>query len=56
MTWTPTKWRPPRTGEAPLRVRFRNGEESKWTYAAKQLDWSDRGEPFDIVAVRREQE
>lgn len=54
--WTPTKWRPPRTGETPLRVMFRNGRISDHTYTAKQLNWSDRDYDFDIVAVRREKQ
>lgn len=48
---TPTKWRAPKTGEKKLRVQFRNGEISKWTYSAKQLRWTDTGSPFDIIAV-----
>lgn len=48
---TPTKWRAPRTGDKQLRVTFRNGEISKWTYRAKDLVWEDRGEPFDVIAV-----
>lgn len=51
---TPTKWRPPKTGEQQLRVTFRGTDKpeiSKWTYRAKDLVWEDRGEPFDIIAV-----
>lgn len=51
MTWHPTRWRKPRTTKR-LRVRFRNGEVSKWTYTADQLDWRDRGEPFDITHLK----
>lgn len=50
---TPTKWREPRTGDKQLRVTFRGTEKpevSKWTYRARDLVWTDRGEPFDIVA------
>lgn len=54
MTWRPTHYRTPRTGERKLRVKFRNGEVSKWTYRAKDLVWSDRGEPFDITHVKLE--
>jgi len=56
MTWTPTKWRPPRTGEAPLRVKFRDGTTSKWTYTAKQLNWSDHGDPLDVTHWKIEKE
>ena len=51
---TPTKWRAPRTGDKQLRVTFRGIEKpevSKWTYRARDLDWRDRGEPFDVIAV-----
>jgi len=54
--WHPTQWKPPRTGEKQLRVIFRNGEVSKHTYSAKQLNWQDRGEPFDIIELRIEKE
>jgi len=50
MTWHPTNWRPPQADK--VRVRFRNGQVSKHTYSAKQLNWQDRGEPFDIIAWR----
>lgn len=46
---TPTNWKPPRTGDKHLRVRWREGTTSKWTYTAKQLNWSDRGDPLDIT-------
>jgi len=54
MNWTPTNFRTPRTGERRLRVRFRNGDESKWTYRAKDLRWTDTGSDFDITHVRIE--
>lgn len=47
MTWQETQWHQPRADK--VRVRFRNGDESKWEYSPKQLNWSDRGEPFDIL-------
>lgn len=56
MTWTPTKWRPPRTGETPLRVMFRNGIVSKEALPASKWNWSDRDSDWDIVAVRREKQ
>lgn len=46
----PTNFRKPRT-ERLLRVRFRNGETSRWQYTAAQLRWTDSGSPFDIIAV-----
>lgn len=48
--WQPTNWRPPTADK--VRVKFRNGDESKWEYAPKQLDWRDRGEPFDVTHWR----
>lgn len=48
---TPTNFRKPKTGDKPLLVKFRNGLESRWAYAADQLVWKDRGWDFDIVAV-----
>lgn len=48
MTWQKNTGRPPHTDR--VRVRFRRGDESKWEYSPKQLNWSDRGEPFDIIA------
>ena len=51
--WTPSKFKKPRTGEAKLKVRYRCGWESKWEYRADQLVWDDRGDPWDIVAVKR---
>lgn len=50
MTWQPTTWTPPKAER--VRVRFREGSESKWDYQPKQLIWTDRGEPFDIIAWR----
>ncbi len=59
MKWTPTKGRTPRTGEAPLRVRFRNGSESRYAAPARAWqfghgrkdfppDWD-----FDIIEVAK---
>ena len=49
-----TKGRTPRTGEAPLRVQFRNGYiDDKHAYTAKQLRWTDTGDSWDVVAVKR---
>jgi hypothetical protein len=53
MTWVETNFRKPRTGDKPLRVMWRNGEESKHSYTADQLVWKDRGWDFDILKVRR---
>ena len=50
---TPTKWKQPRTGERPLRVQFRNGLVSRWTYTAQQLRWSDSGSDWDVIGVER---
>lgn len=51
--FTPTQGRTPRTGEAKLIVQFRCGYVCKWTYTAKQLRWTDTGDDWDVVAVRR---
>lgn len=52
--FTPTKWRKPRTGEAKLRVQFRNGYvDDKHTYRASDLRWTDEGSAWDIIAVRK---
>jgi hypothetical protein len=53
MTWRETHFRAPKTGDKPLKVKFRNGMESRFEYVAKQLRWSDSGSDFDIVGVRR---
>ena len=50
---TPTKWKPPKTGEQQLRVTFRGTDKpeiSKWTYRARDIRWSDKGEYFDVIA------
>lgn len=59
--FTPTKWKPPRTGDKQLRVVFRNGQVSKHTYTARQLVWDDRSATvsealaaWDVVGVRYE--
>jgi hypothetical protein len=53
MTWHATNGKRPRTGEKPLRVKFANGQESRWTYTARQLVFDQRGWDFDVVAVAR---
>lgn len=53
MKWTPTQGRKPRTGEKPLRVRFANGQESRWEYVASQLRWTTTGGEWDITEVAR---
>lgn len=47
---TPTNWKPPRTGDTPLRVRFRDGTTSKQALPAAKWNWSNRSFEFDIVA------
>ena len=51
--WFQTFGRKPKTGDKPLFVRFRNGMESRFSYVAKQLRWTDTGDDWDIVGVRR---
>lgn len=46
----PTLGRKPRTGDKKLRVRFRNGETSRYAYPASALRWTDTGCEFDIIA------
>jgi len=49
-----TRGRTPRTGEAKLRVQFRNGfVDRKHEYSAAQLRWDDTGDGWDVVAVQR---
>jgi len=49
-----THGRMPRTGETKLTVQFRGGYiDERNTYTAKQLRWSDTGDDWDIVGVRR---
>lgn len=54
--WTPTNGKRPLTDD-PLRLRFRNGRESKQTYTAKQIQWGHHRpgmcDDFDVVAVRK---
>lgn len=50
---TPTNGRKPRTGDRPLRVRFRNGLLSRFEYTANQLRWDHRGSDWDIIEVGR---
>lgn len=47
MTWQATTWRPPQAEK--VRVRFREGSESKYEYAPRQLRWTDTGQLFDIT-------
>lgn len=49
MTWHATKWRPPQTGETPLRVRYRDGSVSKQALPAAKWNWRDRAYDFDVV-------
>ena len=52
--FTPTKGRMPRTGETRLIVQFRNGYvDDRNTYTAKQLRWTDTGNDWDVVGVRK---
>lgn len=52
--FTPTRGRKPRTGERRLIVQFRCGYvDKKHTYTAEQLRWSDTGDDWDIIAVKR---
>lgn len=49
-----THGREPRTGETKLQVQFRCGYvDDRNTYTAKQLRWTDTGDSYDIIAVRR---
>ena len=50
---TPTNFRKPKTGERKLRVRFRNGQLSRFEYRADQLRWTDNGSDWDIIEVGR---
>jgi hypothetical protein len=50
---TETNGRKPKTGERLLRVKFRCGLVSRFTYAASALRWSHTGSPFDVVACER---
>lgn len=47
-----TDWRPPIADN--VRVMFRNGDVSKWTYRPEQLNWRDRGWDFDITHWKEE--
>ncbi len=53
MNWVETHGRKPRTGEKPIHVRFRNGLESRQTYVASQLRWSQVGDDWDVTHVAR---
>ena len=48
-----TNGRKPRTGGAKLNVQFRCGYVCHFTYTAEQLRWTDTGDSFDVVAVKR---
>jgi hypothetical protein len=50
---TPTHGRKPKTGERLLKVKFRCGLVSRFTYTAAQLRWTETGSPFDIIEVER---
>lgn len=52
--FTPTQGRKPRTGERKLRVQFRCGYvDDRHEYTAAQLRWTDTGDSWDVVAVKR---
>lgn len=51
---TPTNWKPPRT-DKDIRVKFRNGETSKYAYQPRQLRWTDTGSDFDVTHWRIEE-
>lgn len=54
LRWHDTNGRKPRTGEALLHLRFRNGLESKKPYIVKQITrWDHRGDDWDVMAVAR---
>jgi hypothetical protein len=42
----------PVSDDTKVRVRFRTGRVSKWTYDAKQLRWTQTGDDHDIRAYR----
>ncbi|MGN7930286.1 hypothetical protein ACTJI5_09500 [Sphingopyxis sp. 22461] len=52
---TPTKWKPPRTGDAPLKVKFRDGTTSKTALPAAKWNWANREFAFDIIAFWKEE-
>lgn len=52
---TPTNYKPPRTGDTPLRVKFRDGTTSKQALPAAKWNWADRdGYDFDITHWKEE--
>lgn len=53
MNWVETQGRKPRTGDRPLQLKFRNGIETMKTYTAAQIRWSQVGDDWDVMAVRR---
>lgn len=52
--WQPTNWKPPRTGDKKLRLKFRNGRISDHTYTARQINWADRSYDYDVTHWREE--
>lgn len=46
----------PVSDETIVRIRFRTGTESKYEYAAKQINWRQRNQAHDVVAYRVERE
>jgi hypothetical protein len=53
MKWIETQGKRPRTGDKPLHIKFRNGLESKVTYTAGQLRFTQVGDPWDVTHVAR---
>lgn len=51
---TATNWRPPHTGDALLRVKFRDGTTSKQALPAAKWNWSNRDFEFDITHWKEE--
>lgn len=55
MKFTPTNGRTPdaeRIGDKPLRLQYRNGTLSRWTYRFDQIPcWANRDYDYDIVGV-----
>lgn len=47
---TPANGQRPSTGDAKLRVRWANGDLSRYTYSAAQLRWTKTKSPFDVDA------
>lgn len=49
--WEATKWTEPPTGDMKLRVMYRSGYIPLQPFKASELDWSDKGVGYDVVAV-----